>query len=238
MKTYWDLTEKDRAALTETDVERFVAAELMTKGVLRAGALELVPEPEMPAPDVELHTVGHHYGSYRLAFRTADEAARVAAAAVVVHNDYINGKSVEFLDATATEAVAVQSERAYSKGRLAECRAAIEKATAAKTENDRRRKKHDEASKKERETLKGLWEDWFACRDKAARLREVVGVFEEYTATAGGDRDVAARFLAKVCTPEDITDAREWLGAEIPVVEVSDERLAPSPVDAPAEAAF
>ena len=63
MKTYWDLSERQRSELSEADVERYIDAELMTKGVLRPEPLELVEEPPLPEPAIEIHTVGSSYGN-------------------------------------------------------------------------------------------------------------------------------------------------------------------------------
>lgn len=50
MKTYWDLSESERAKLSREDVETFVAAELMTHGVVRVEPPKYEDEPSAPAP--------------------------------------------------------------------------------------------------------------------------------------------------------------------------------------------
>ena len=46
-------------------------------------------------------------------------------------------------------------------------------------------------------------------------MQRVIDTFAEYERTAG-DKEVAARFLAKVFSAEQIKDASEWFGVHIP----------------------
>jgi len=207
MITYWDLTEEERGTLTEDEVERYLDAELMTKGVLRARPLELVTVPELPPPTRSYYAARteRRYGRAEFAFESKEEAERfLALRPLVVDSEYLGSSgSVEYVREAETEIVAVAL---YTEGEKDAHKRDIEKAGAAKAENERRTREHTEAVKKQTEALKGLWEDWHACREKVRRLNEIRATFEEYKKIAGDD-GVAATFLGKVYTPTEIAEA-------------------------------
>lgn len=219
MLNYWDLSEKERAALSESDVEKFIAGELMRKGVLRVLPLELVPEPAMPEPDMLVHVaVAKTSSSYDrrsdVGFRTREAAAAaIAEGHVRLTSEYINGKSIE----VANPLVSIDAIQVYSADRMAMARQLIEKAAAASEENGRRRTEHERASKAEREALEGVWADWHSCTAKAVEMTRVESTFREYVETAG-DRDVAAQFLTKVFSDSKIEEASKWTGTEMRVL--------------------
>lgn len=99
MLSYWDLSEKERSALSEADVEKFIAGELMRKGVLKVKPLELLPEPPTVEPDVTLYvpSTKERYGTRSdVGFPSREVAVRaVAADAHYLSNEYIGGKSIQ-----------------------------------------------------------------------------------------------------------------------------------------------
>lgn len=210
MQIYWDLSEKERAALTETDVERFVAAELMTKGVLRAKPFELEPEPALPAWDVEVFVVKTgHFNKLDLGFKTRDAARAALADAVVISSTYINGTSVPMVE--PLKDVTIATERFHSQATVDAARAAFEKTGAIRSENERRKRAHEEQTRKERDALAGLWSDWHVCRAKAVEMDRVLETLEDYKRIAGDD-EVARQFLHKAFAWETLVAADEWFG--------------------------
>lgn len=215
MLNYWDLAEADRAKLSADDVERFVSAELMTKGVLRVKPLELVDAPEMPEPDTAVFVLQVGYHAAELAFPNATAAAAALGhATALVGTTYVRGYDTVPTLAKLDDQGAVKEKRVYSEQQIALCRQQIEKALAAKAENDRRKKEYAEAQKAETEALKGLWDDWHECRGKAAKMRRVAATYAEYQSLAG-DADVAAKFLRRAFPLETILEAATWCGFEI-----------------------
>jgi hypothetical protein len=199
-QTYWDLEPKTRAALSESDVQRYVDAELMLKGVLKVEPLELDPEPD--EPELAKQTVYRLEGFTDVAFRSADAAKAFAALSPLkLDRKYLNGnwsRSVPFLNADvnlrldATEASTADDVLLATKD--------LEHSAALKTQND---------------ALAGMWSDWHDQRGLAARHRRVVDTYEAYCKTAGGNTTVAAKFLQKVFSVEQIQDANEWFGCAI-----------------------
>lgn len=218
MKTYWDLSERERAAMTSEDVQRYVDAELMLKGVLKVKPLELEPVPVVPDPDAKAFVVrfGSKYGRQRVdaAFATLEAAqAFVALRPVRVDSDYLEGESVEYIAKISDPEIA--EVPLFTEERKNAVKADLKKAAAIKASNARRQEEYAKAIREQDDALKGLWEDWARCREEEAKLRDVANTFADYKQTAGDD-ELAARFLAKVYPPELITEAAERFGFPAP----------------------
>lgn len=225
MLNYWDLPERDRAKLTEQELEAFVAAECMQQGVLRAKPLELVPEPEMPDADASVFVLRLGYHGV-LAFTSSDDADRVKAlVSATLGCHYVNGQSIDYL---AKADLAVESRRVFSEGAVAQLRSAIERSTAAKQENAKRRADWEKSRDAESKALQGLYADWHECGRKALRMREIADVFADYVKTAG-DAETAARFLQKVFARDEIDEAAEWCGVSIPRTDLPQAEPMPEP---------
>jgi hypothetical protein len=102
MTTYWDLSEQERAALTADDVQKYIDAELMLKGVLKVKPLALEPEPTVPVPSTKAFVVrfGGKYGrtDSGVAFDTIESAqAFIALRAVRVESEYMDSTSVPYV---------------------------------------------------------------------------------------------------------------------------------------------
>ncbi len=231
MKTYWDLSEKERAALTEEDVERFIDAELMTKGVLRAPPLQLLPEPTLPEPDTAVVILRQRYERLDLAFPTAEAAEQAMRGGFRLMSAYLGSTAYSIVEPLESELIA---ERVHSKAQVDTFKREFEKVGEIRRENERRSREHQEQNKKECEVLKGLWSDWHECRATAVRMARVLETFDEYVRIAG-DENVARRFLAKVFDVETITSASEWhardlLCRDLDFAEVADELPEPAPL--------
>jgi len=74
MKTYWDLSEPERAAMTRDDVARYIDAELMLKGVLAVAPLTLVDETPPALATEPYYRVGDEYTTLDVAFRSEADA--------------------------------------------------------------------------------------------------------------------------------------------------------------------
>lgn len=216
MITYWDLEPKTRAALSEADVQRYLDAELMLKGVLKVDPPTFDDVPDVPK--VERATWCRVQG-FDAVFATAELAQRFidlsprSTDTKRFGNDWRAQETIECLEASKpleVVTVALASETAAESHR-----ATLEKRAAARSANEKRRDEYNKAIKLQNEALKGLWDDWHEQRAEATQHRKVVETFESYVKTAG-DREVAAKFLLKVFTPEQVGAASEWMGVEIP----------------------
>jgi hypothetical protein len=219
MQTYWDLSEKDRAALSREDVERYQDFELMQKGVLKAPEQpELVPVPARPVPTqaYALAAEGRYAGLERgtLCFFDAAPAKAAMSGAFVMSSDYELGHKA----LVARPAVAVQEVLVYTEDQATKFRSILMEIKAAEERNARAVERHKEVVRKQEDALKGLWDDWHSCRERNGELQSIVDTFQRYKDLAG-DPDVAAKFLREAFSRDEIAEAATWFGIHIPGVE-------------------
>jgi hypothetical protein len=214
LKTYWDLTEKERAALSSTDVERFLDAELMTQGVLRVEPLALLTEPELPAPDTAIFLIRvDTYTRLDIAFTTAEAAQAAIASALHLTTAYIGSSSHPVV--APLEKAEVIAETVHSKAQAEAFRRDFEKVGEIREENRRRKNAFTEESTKEKDALQGLWKDWHECCARAERFSRVLATFETYLKMADGNDQIARKFLVKAYGDETLKDASEWHGRRL-----------------------
>lgn len=232
MQTYWDLTEAERAALTRDDVAKYVDFELMQKGVLKAKPLELLAVPEVKLDTARFYVIDEgRYDHASIAFRTESDARTfLALRPVKVERDY----STEASWAKAIDATEIKSIDLATDDSVTAAKARLKEAAAAKSENDKRRREHEEQARKVEGALKHLWEDWHECTSRDARMRRIAETFAEYQAMAKSP-ELAAAFLRKAFTAAEIIDAEKWTGTPMyfgdVVVESVDSKAAQSTVE-------
>jgi hypothetical protein len=218
VKSYWDLSEQQRAALTAAQVEDFIDIELMREGVIRVRDLVLDDEPPLPEPDVTVYQLQHTSWNTRdLCFETPEDAiascrdqiGQIDDERIGNGSDYA-GPSVRVLKPIPSEQLLAKEVKLYSPSRVEQCRLELEKALTARKKNGERKAAHKEAVEKQRKALEGMWGDWHACRDKSDRLERVSATLAEYIGHTSGDREMAMTFLHKVFAAADIEAAIEW----------------------------
>jgi len=224
-KSYWDLSEKDRAALTSEQVEQHCGYELMAAGVLRVAPLELTPEPKAPEPQTLVYRVRKRdaFGrGFDVAFADPANAQRFAELApLMVSTEWLGGSTAEYVEPMAPcEMVAVNL---YSKAEVDLHKATLRKAAEIRQANEKATQEHAKATKAQDDALAGLWADWMACRAKAAQMERVADTFAEYVKMAGSEV-LAARFLAKAFPAPTIANAVAWFGR--PELEASEQAAA------------
>lgn len=215
LKTYWDLEPKTRAALSEADVNRYIDAELMLKGVLKVEPLELEPEPAEP----ELKkTTFYKLAGFDPVFERAEDAQAFAKLAPL-HSDYryIAGysDSVEYHRKATSQDLEVVPIELRDEVDVANAKSALDRLGELRKSNESRRQEHSKALKIQNDALDGMWADWYARRSEAREHRKVIETYEAYCKTAGGDTETAAKFLQKVFTVEQIVEAATWFDTSI-----------------------
>lgn len=215
MKTYWDLSESERASLSQEDVLRYVDAELMLKGVLKVKPPALEEEPAMPEEDARVYVVRTKgkYGKSEMgcAFATIEAAnAFIALKPLRLESDWLGQESVSFV-APGSE-FEIAEVAVYTETLKNAAHADLKRASTIRQNNEKLRQEHATALRAQEEALRGMWEDWVACREAEAKLRAVADTFEDYKRTADGDSSVASAFLAKVYPPDLINEAAQRFG--------------------------
>jgi hypothetical protein len=208
MMTYWDLSEAERGELTQDEVQKYVDAELMLKGVLKVKPLVLEPEPSAPEPTSVVYVVRHsRYHDFGAAFdRIEDAKAFVALKPKRLESHWLGSESVPAIAASPEPEIV--EVRVYGEAELVAIKSDLQRASAVRAANKRREEEFEKAKKANDEALKGLWEDWARCREHASTLRGVADTFADYQRTAGDD-GLASKFLHKVYDPEVIAEAAE-----------------------------
>lgn len=236
LKTYWDLEPKTRAALSESDVRRYVDAELMLKGVLKLEPPTFDEEP--PLPEIA-KTTWYKAEGYAPIFANAEQAMKFLDLNPRIYStkhvgDYWNScESFDYIE-DARHGVEIVPVRVVTEGQLAAHKSAIDARGEAQQSNRKKREEYDKAIKLQNQALEGLWADWHARRAVAAQHRKVVDTYEAYCKTAGGDSITAAKFLQKVFSVEQIREASEWFVTSIPTAfEAQAPEPGPSHPDAP-----
>jgi hypothetical protein len=129
MKTssYWELSEQERGALTESEVEQYTDYELMRAGVVRVSPPDAPAKPDVPEPDEVLYRIeapGH--GSLDLAWRTPEAAEGALRGAAYLTRKYFGNyeTSVHIVEDSEAKVVGV---KAYSKTSYDAYRADLER---------------------------------------------------------------------------------------------------------------
>lgn len=214
---YWELSERERAALSREDVERYVDAELMTKGVLKARPPQLEPEPKEAvrlSQRFQVKTAADSDWHAPVLLFPTESAARafLDLQPEHKHSSYTGDAHVEHGQAFSrtVTAVSIIAAKDYEANK-----SLLQSATAIKAANKKASEEYEKAVKLQDAALKGLWDDWATQRQRDHKLRGVMATFEEYRRIAAS-QDVALRFLRKVHSVSQIEEAAEWCGVELP----------------------
>jgi len=217
MNIYWDLSEKDRANLTREDIEQYIDTELMRLGVLKVKPLVLDPVPTFPQPAQRYFRVrcGHYF--LDVAFDRQEEAqAFIALNPKRVDMSHLGHESHNFAIDMSDEEIEIVSVSMFDRETFTMARDDLRQADAVKASNNKKQHEYDEAIKKQKQVLSGLWNNWSECKSKCNRLRRVLETFADYQRIAT-DPVVAARFLAKAFSRGEIAETVEWFGVTIDV---------------------
>lgn len=239
MKTYWDLSEKERAALSAEDVATYEPLELMEAGVLRVEPYASEPVPTVPAPTRIVYGLKSVYRSMGVAFDTEEQARKfLELSPRRVTTDWNGASSVEHL--VALESTDIVSVAIYTEADYKSHRELLKGAAEVRERNEKGERENTEARAKRDRAISSMWNDWREQCAAERTHRRVIATFDEYVSLAG-DRQIAATFLLKVFDAEAIRAAATWFDRDIPtepmpIAAPTEPDAAPAPVEAaPAE---
>lgn len=212
---YWDLTEKQRSELTSEQVEAFLDAELMERGVTRVDAPELLPTEMPELPKSTLYVLKNGYSTPNYGYRTAEEAAAALSGAIAIEHEYIGGTTYQTID-KGSRTVEIATVDVNSSADVANNRKLCEQIAANKKTNDSRLKDYQQACKAVDEAVQGVWDNYRSCQCSARENQRIVDTFNSYVKTSDGDKLIAARFLAKTFDLDAIEAAFTWYGLANP----------------------
>ena len=222
---FWELSDAEKAELTEEQVREYCRVELMSQGVLEAKAPELLDEtnPETAKTIVYVpHRDDRTWGTeLPIAFRTIAEAEQFAdMRPFYLDHDY----SANAFCAKQLVDIKIERKEVLSEEELLRARVELEKVTANKKANAKAQEEFKKATKVAAEVTDGVWDDWHRARRHARELVKIAGTFDEYLVLCDGNAVPATRFLLKTY---EAADVREALGGRFvdpaaPVVEAAD----------------
>lgn len=219
MQRYWDLTTKEKAALTREELEPYIRVELMEQGVV-------VPPPPKLEPIEEVQ-IGKHvvykivlngYTYLDVAFERAEDAqALLMLHPLHLRSEYAGGEHVSV--ATPLDRPAVTGIDVSNADDLECHQEALKRNAVAKKHNDEATREYDKARKAAAEASSGMLSDWLQAQSTEAHHRRIRATLDEYV-TMAGDRAVAMKFLVKAFNADDIEEAT---GEKVPPVEPREE---------------
>lgn len=225
---YWDLTEKERAALTEENLKKFIDFELMEKGVVKV-TVPILAEEEMIQLNKRMFfsVTGQNtreYGSTDFgALFEKIEDAQAFAALRPMKKEYEYSVGSEYYFAKPYDNYSINQVEIYTESEVMANKAILDRNAEIRKQNEAERKRTKEEVKAMKDATHGLYEDLYACKRKASRCQTIIDTFNSYLLLTNGDEQIAARFLSRAYSVEDIEEARRWFGV-IPVDFVPDER--------------
>ena len=205
MDTYWNLSDSERAALSESQVEALCQVELMEKGVLPPKELVLLPEEPVPLKTTALFgiEVPDQYGTYRpipVAFATAEDATKFLECGPFERvSDW---RQPEFYKVLGEGVAKVVSVSLASAPEVARRKSELDKLQSNKEANEKARREHRDSVDKAKKALEGLWEDYRRCQQDAASLQYAKDTWKKYLEMSGGDAGIARAFFRKAFSEE------------------------------------
>lgn len=215
MNRYWDLSEKQRAELTQEEVQAYLTVELMEKGVIRIDEPEYLPVEEVAGPDVLVYRLKAGWRKSDIAFRTAEEAANAIKGAFVISDHYVSGHTTQHVS-EETE-IEIEASTIYSLDSFTKNKILIDRNKSAEAANKKLRDDYAVAIRAQDEALNGLWDDWNECRGKDRVNKRIVETFNQYVKNCKGQSDIARVFLEKAYTAEQIDEAFVWCNLSEPI---------------------
>lgn len=207
MKTYWKMTEYDRACLAEEDLARLMDIECMENGVAPPQPADIVDVASVDVPSEECWAVKWGW-SDKLYFKTEREA-----------NDFValggmgltqcKGAPDKYCSLTPLD-FEVSRKPCYDPDKLADVSGALKAIEDAQSHNAVERKRFAGEVKAYDDCTQKLRRDWVACQAAKRAYEAMLVLFEEYVKLCDGDRDKALAFLRKAKGSERVDSALEW----------------------------
>lgn len=238
MKTYWDLSERARAELTDEELRRFEGVELMNAGVLEPEKPRLEPVPEAPGPDDDVFVIKPDgYSELDVAFTSEEDArAFLKLKPLRLGAEYFGGDGNLPVVHPMDEPV-IAIKRVYTKAAMVANRETVKLAQQVRARNMQAEREYEKERAERDKAVEELRRDFFRCRTLAARVDRIAETYEAYVETAEGNRRVALGFLRKAFPEPEILQACAWDRIELPsgiTADVENERFVEAPEALPA----
>jgi hypothetical protein len=214
--TYWELTNNERAVLTREEVEGFLRAELMEKGIVRPVAPVLKPVEVVDVKKDQVFGIeyegrySYHKDTADLVFSTSAQAQAVLEQNPMWVRDSDGGSDYKY--ATPLAGAVIKPLTVCAEQDIVNVQSRLKQAAENQNANDAAKHEYNEAMNVVEKATQGLWDDWYRQVGELEKCQRVKDVYAEYVLTCDGNENVAFKFLLKAYSIEQIAKANEWLG--------------------------
>lgn len=206
MKHLNELTQQELVELTDEEFEKYLAYEMMDRGILPA-----VPPTRIPLKEIETKTrtfylLKHDWTEIPMLFERIEDAEVVLKAKPLVKNTTWPG-SISYAKEVKWELESIQLPDEPT------AKASVDVVTynnSANEQNEKAEKEYNEnseAASEVREELRAIVIDAHQAKRQAERIRDT---FNSYVSLSNGDKIVAYNFLLKAFSREDCCKAANW----------------------------
>lgn len=205
MKTYWDHTEQERSEMSEEMVQKFLDAELMTKGVLKIEPPQLKIIEEVSVEQITMFDVGG------VLFKTAEQARIFIS--LIPYKEVYNwnlGYDHKYPELIGED---IKERQMFTQQGVLNASSVLTRNAESKKWNEKAIEDFNKAKNEMDKVYGGVWEDWNNCLSIANKNRKILSTAKEYLQMTDGDRHLAFNFLQKVYSNSEITAAENWFGA-------------------------
>jgi hypothetical protein len=205
---YWDLSERERANLTGEQVEKFLAYELMERGVLQVEQpkLEEVQPMVLPTRRVFMLTETNAYGgstNLGIGFETIEQAEQAREVICLMRESPYNGT----VHVRRPRNLGIISEELPIEDVVMNAKAMLEENGRREKANAAARSEYSAACEAVAAATADVWGDWRRCQEAEGRRQKIRDTFAEYLRMTEGDEIMARNFLAKAFPLDEIAEA-------------------------------
>ena len=213
MNRYWDLSEKERSALTDEDMRLHEKLELMEAGIVDVEPPQPPQYADVSVPTKQYYRVGWESDRYNsnhaidCMFETKEQAeALVALKPIEIASSYGSSPDV----ARWPKRYYVQTSNLASREDSDKLRPEIDENDKLKTEYDSELSKFNKHVGMKSDALAKMRQDRRSCYHAAQRMKKIRSTLEDYISTCDGDANMANKFLSKAFDAEEIEEMRKW----------------------------
>lgn len=203
MKTFWELTKRERAQLDAEAVKALLPLHLMEKGVKRPAEPQLLPILE-----VNLKPAGRVFIAAGVAFKTLEQAeALFRLEPQKLDRNWRHSGEQKFL---TPHDYHIQQEHFFTEGDIDATQSILKTNAEHRSSNEKEQKEFAEATNAVNDVNQEVWSEYWLCKTEARKHAQVKNLFNEYLKMTEGDETMAYRFLKKAEGLEAIQAAWAW----------------------------
>lgn len=196
METYWDLTNKERANLSDERMNQLQQYELMTGGASVAVKPELQEVPEKPeVPTVKYYQIkGDRYSSLGdLIFENIEDANLILTMKI---KEKKYNYDTKITTAEPVKELSIEAIDVSDSGAINHLKEELQKIANIRNSNAVLQNEYDKAISSRTKVLESLNEDYREHVDTKAQIARLIKTYEEYKKVADDDL-IAMKFLLK-----------------------------------------